>query len=276
MRTILNLKKLFILILSIVIIESGCTKEKSVDTIEGFPPRIETPLAKTRIPLTVKPKFLPEGARAHFPAYDGDRFFVTLPVREQRNVLSKEVLQKTILPILKALGFERDEKALSIPPSKGIKSKTANFKSLVQDVAFEYQNNKELYRPKTQKILDAFLGKNDPEWEIDRVLEIGEGMNFNQFVAGIERQEIQFPFQQVDGDVPIEHTLVLASRWQGQNVSTIRGVVFNQYIITNQIKLSSPKDATKAAIKSISTVNGVNQVVSKAPEDGPHLVLLPY
>jgi hypothetical protein len=277
MKIIFNLKKLFTLIFSITLtISGGCSMEKPADSIEGFPPRIETPLAKTRILLKVRPKILPEGAKAHFPAYDGDRFFVTLPVREQKNVSSKQALQKTVLPILQALGFERGKEALSLPPSKGIKPKVADFKKLAQDVAFEYQNNKELYRPKTQKILDAFLGKSDPEWEIDRVLEIGEGMNFNQFVAGIERQEIQFPFQQVEGDVPIEHTLVLASRWQGQNITTVRGVVFNQYIIANQIKLSSPNDATKAAIKSLSAVNGVNQVISKAPEDGPHLVLLPY
>ena len=42
---------------------------------------------------------------------------------------------------------------------------------------------------------------------------MGEGQTFAQFVAGIERLRIQFAFQQVDGNVPIEHTHIMASRW---------------------------------------------------------------
>lgn len=260
----------------IITIGGGCSTAPTPGVNNSIPPRFETPQPKARILLKPKPKFLPEGARASFPAYDGDHFFITLPVREQNFVSSKQVLRQVVLPILKAIGFERGREALSIPPAKGIKAQTANFKKLAQDVALEYKNYPQLYRPKTQKILDAYLGKSNPEWEIDHVLEIGEGMNFNQFIAGIERQEIQFPFQQVLGDVPIEHTMVLASRWEGQSVTTVRGVVFNNYIITNQVKLNTQKPAIDAAIKSLSTVKGVNQVVSKTPEDGPHLVLLPY
>ena len=244
---------------------------------KGTPPRIDVPLPEKRVLLNVDPKALPDGARAHFPAFDGDRFFVSLPVRQQGDLQTSEVYEKVIAPILKAMGFERGKKALGMPPSAGVKMPVANFKGLAQALAFEYESNKQLLRPKTQKMIDVLTGRTQPDNEINAALKMGEGMDFAQFVAGIERLEIQFPFQQVEGNIPIEHTMLLASRWEGQTVTTVRGVLFNQYTIVNSPTIDRTEPAVQAAIKALGSVDSVDKVISKWPDDGfPTTVLLPY
>lgn len=249
---------------------------------EGEPPRIDVPLPKERSLLEVQPEVLDELAErlggpvgAHYPAFDGDPFFVTLPAAEADDVSAEEVLDTIVVPILKAVGFELGPEALALPPSEGVKMPVADFKGLAQAVAFEYEGNEQLLRPGTRKMIEVFLGNIPPDEEIDMALEMGEGMTFDQFVAGIERLEIQYPFQQVDGDVPIEHTLLLASRWEGQTVTTVRGTLFSRYTIGNSVAID-PEQAVEAAIKALAAVDGVERVTSELPDDGPHLVLLPY
>ena len=238
--------------------------------------RIDPPLPVNRTRVKVDPNALPDQARAQFPAYEGDAFFVTLPVRQQADVSTQEALEKVVLPILKAMGFERGTKALSMPPSQGVNQPVANFKGLAQQVAYEYANNRQLLRPKTQNMIDVFLGKVNAGDDINNALKMGEGMDFAQFVAGIERLAIDYPFQQVEGNVPIEHTHLLASRWQGQTITKVAGVVFNHYAIANNRSLN-PDYIIQAAIKALGAVKGIESVNSRQqPEDGPTLVLLPY
>ncbi len=239
------------------------------------PPTIEAPAPGKRLPLRVDARALPPGARAHFPAYDGDRFVATLPARQVKELGAAEVRDKVVLPILKALGFRGGAKALALPPAAGARQPVANLKGLAESVAFEYASHPKLGRPETQKMIDAFLGKRPPDREIDRALEMGEGMSFAQFVADIERREIHYPFRQMVGDIPVEHTLVLASRWEGQTVTSVRGTVFDRYRIANR-RLVSRAAAPGAAIKALGRVPGIDRVTSDRPERVPALVLLPY
>lgn len=238
-------------------------------------PRIDPPAPKARRPLEVRADALPHGASAHFPAYDGDSFYVTLPVRQQKDVSAKEVADRIIRPILGAVGFQRGMSALSAPPARGVEMPRANFAGLAQAVASEYADNRELLRPKTRMMIDVFLGRQKANEEINGALQMGEGMNFAQFVAGIERLEIQYPFQQQVDHVPIEHTLLVASRWEGQDVTSVRGVLFNEYTITNLVTLDK-RAAILAAIEALRATKGVERVTSRVPEDGPVLVLLPF
>jgi hypothetical protein len=258
---------------------AGCKKKVKV---QGPRPgelptlRIDPPDPVKRTPARVDPKALPDKARAQFPAYDGDAFFVTLPVQQQANVSAQEALDKVVSPILKAMGFDRGAKGIRMPPAEGVKQPVANFKGLAQQVAYEYANNRQLLRPKTQDMIDAFLGKKPPDDQINGALKMGEGMDFSQFVAGIERLGIDYPFQQVEGEVPIEHTHLLASRWQGQAITRVAGVLFNNYGIANKRNLN-PDSIIQTAIKSLEGVKGIETVNPRQqPEDGPTLVLLPY
>lgn len=251
---------------------------------EGTPPRIDVPAPQNRVLLEPRPEVLDElseqlglRVRAQFPAYDGDPFFVSLPAREATAVSAEGVLERLVVPVVRAVGIERDARqALALPPPQGVPMERADFSGLAQAVAFEYENNPEALRPGTRKMLDVFLGRLPADDTINRALEMGEGMDFAQFVAGIERLEIQFPFRQVEGEVPIEHTMLMASRWEGQTITSLRGVLFNRYAVVNRPTIDSSEPAVQAAIEALRAVDGVDDVLSKWPEDGPHLVLLPY
>ncbi|HEV8242226.1 MAG TPA: hypothetical protein VGS57_22860, partial [Thermoanaerobaculia bacterium] len=239
-------------------------------------PRVDVPGPTTapRHPLTVKPDALPPGGRARFPAFDGDSFHLTLPVRRRDDVSAQQVLDEVIAPLLRAVGFERGVRALQMPPAAGLKQPVGDFKGLAQAVADEYAANPRLKRRHTQEMIDVFLGRAEPSRQIDRDLEAGEGMTFAQYVAGLERLEIEYPFQQVDGDVPIEHTLLVASRWQGQGITSAWGSLISRYVIGNARRLA-PVQAGPAAVKGLHELPDLD-CASPQPIEGPFLVLLPY
>ena len=239
------------------------------------PPRITVPTALRRPPVEVDAAALPTGARAHFPAYDGDPVFVSLPGRAQADASAPAVFAEVIAPVLKALRFDRGAVALAFPPDAGVVQPTAEFKRIAQAVAGGYARNPKLHRPRTRQMLDVFLGVDKPDAEIDRALSLGEGMTFAQYVAGIERQEILYPFQQVHEGVSIEHATLVASRWDGQGVTSVYGAVFNRYTVENRRRLDAGA-VVGAAVHSLRSVKGIESVPAQRPVDGPHPVLLPY
>jgi hypothetical protein len=103
-------------------------------------------------------------------------------------------------------------------------------------------------------------------------------MRLDQFRAEVEQPETWYPFQQVvrvgDRTVPIEHTLILASRRQGQTITTVRGTFVNETLVDNRLVLS-PGAAARVAFEALSAVPGVDVVTSSRARDGPDLVLLP-
>ena len=266
------------LILTVLVVSTNCKRQRTVPEPRRseFPTlRVDPPAPEKRILANVDAKALPADARAQFPAYDGDVFFVTLPARRQESVSAQEVSDKVITPILKAVGFERGLKGLKMPPAEGIKQPVSNFGGLAQQVAFEYANTPQLSRPGTQYMIDAFLKRSAGD-DVNAALKMGEGMDFNQFVAGIERVGIDYPFQQVEGDVPIEHTHLLASRWDGQSITKVAGVLFNQYTIANNRNINADA-AVQTAIRSLAGLKGIDRVSERQQvQDGPTLVLLPY
>jgi len=97
----------------------------------------------------------------------------------------------------------------------------ANLPGVAQDVAYEYANNPGLLRPQTTNMLNVLLGFSPTTPAIDAALQVGEGMTYTQYLAGIQRRETQFPFLQAVASVPIEHTMLIASRWEGQGVTSV-------------------------------------------------------
>jgi len=264
-----------------LLLGAGCTTgSPSPDKIvqgEGLlvPPRITTPLPSQRVVLRIDPSALPQGARAHFPAYDGDPIFLTLPVQRQAELTSAQVLTDIIGPVLKSLGLRASVGDFAAPPDGGVKQPRADFMRLAQSVAGEYARNPKLQRRKTQDMLAVFLGTRAADREIDRALSTGEGMTFAQYVAGIERLEIQYPFQQLHQGVPIEHSMLIASRWEGQGVTSVFGSVFSSYLVENKPVLSAAA-SIEAARRALLKLPGIEAVSEQRPADGPDLMLLPY
>lgn len=174
----------------------------------------------------------------------------------------------------------------------------ANFNTLARSLEFDYLKNPGLLRPKTRYLLDVLLGIRPPSPIADDALQTGEGMNFSQFVAGIQRRGFHYPFKQRGAifnglPVPIEHTGLIASRWEEFDVDGIRGALYHRFAVGNTVRLTgglcsedpsvvklagasapSPCQAVEAAVSGISALSGIEQV-GNAPSDGPHLVLLP-
>ena len=105
--------------------------------------------------------------------------------------------------------------------------------------------------------MDVFSGKISPDQEIDNAFETGEGMNYAQFVAGIERLETIFTFTQMAGDVPIEHASLNASAWEGQTVTAVWGSLINNYGISNNVALTEVESEEKA-FAELATLDGIS------------------
>jgi len=238
-------------------------------------PSVETPPLKTgKVP---KPdlRALPKGARALLPNRDAGRIFMTLQPRPAKEVSAHTVRDDIIAPLLKAARFEPGLKSLRTFTEKGMEQPRPKLADMAQLLADEYRNQKEATRPRTFDMIDAFLGKRSPTADVERALKLARGMSFAQFKADIERLEIVYPFLQVHGDVPIEHTLLLASRWEGQTVTSVRGTLIHRYSIANN-KPESNKTAIQRGYEALAGIKGIDKVAGKRVSDGPWLVLLPY
>ncbi len=245
-------------------------------------PRIEPPGTLKRRILKPDPEALDSlrerlngNVSGHYPAYDGDSFFFTFPVRESMQIAPEQVLAQYVAPVLDAIGFERGPSALATPRG-AVKVAGGNFKRLVGAVATEYHRFEVLHQPKTKAMIDAFLKGPPGSAEIDRALVLGEGMTLSQFVQGIERPEIHYLFMQVVDGVPIEHTLLLASRFDGETISSIRGTLFNHYVVVNRVRIERGSALSAAAFRELTKIDKRIAITQKQPESDPVLVLLPY
>lgn len=231
-------------------------------------PVIETPPVTRRLPARVDVGALPAGATAHLPAFDADRFIVRLP--DNRVSSRREMLREVVGPITRALGFEP---RLRRPASTGIAVEGGDLAVLARHAVLDYEQNAEAPDPGERAVLDALLGAGGPDPDASAVLEGTLGMSLASYVADVTRGETHFPFQQVVGDTPIEHTLLLATYRSGHGVTSVRGTLIENYVVDNEVSVSSP---VAAAEKALSGLPGIQRVELPAAGEGPVLVLLPY
>ena len=64
-------------------------------------------------------------------------------------------MTSVIVPVLRAVGFERGPGALRMPPANGVRMPTARFQPLGADVAVEYAKMPQLLRPQTRRMLEC-------------------------------------------------------------------------------------------------------------------------
>lgn len=220
------------------------------------PPSVMPPDPDVRRPAAVDPGKLPPGGRARFSAFEGDNFFVTFPVIQRDSLTTTEVANEAVAPVLEAMGFDKGLAALRHPPESGVPLARANFAGLIAPVLVEAEGNPKAQGPKTQDLLAVFAGEVPADDAINNALKMGEGMDFAQFVAGIERQEILFPFAQIHDDVPIEHTSITAARWEGQGITAVWGSLINTYTVENTVALS-PSQIRKAGAPALTKIDGI-------------------
>ncbi len=218
------------------------------------PPRIVAPAPGKRHLLDgSNVKALPEGMRGWLPAYDGDTIAVVLTPAARKDVTARSVRDEVIAPILRAIGFTRDIAELRMPPEAGVPLPRPQLAPLARAVALEYAGNPGLLRPRTREMLDSFA----------------------QYVPGIERREIVFPFTQVHRGIPIEYATLLATAWEGESVRSVQGALLGDYTIDNSIALDA-RTIVPAAIRWLKQLRRFQIIGDKLPPRGPRLVLLPF
>ncbi len=236
-------------------------------------PRIETPPMGARRPLHLDPAALPAGAWAFYPALDGDRFFVNFPRRGFAGSDAAELLDEIIVPTLRAVGFEAGAGALRLPPAGGIEVPGADLAALAEALARGAGDLSPALAAETAALIEVLLGERAPDATVDAALEGSLGMTFAKLEADVTRTETWYPFQQMLDGVPIEHTLLLASRRPGEAVTSVRGALIQNYLIANTDGIDSPEATARQAMRQIP---GVLDVELPAAGDGPTLVLLPH
>ena len=243
-------------------------------------PRIMTPVPATRRPVRLDPAALPAGARAFYPAFDGDRFFVRFPdrvaSRQRAGHDATRLLDELIVPTLRAVGFEPGASALRMPPAGGIEVPRAELAALAETVALEADSVSPRLTPENVSLLDSLLGERSPDAAVNATLEGSLGMTFAELAAEVTRSETLYPFQQLHDGVPIEHTLLLVSRRPGDGATSLRGALIGDYRVGNSDAVASPVAAVRRAKRAMRKIPGVQGVERPAAGDGPTLVLLPY
>ncbi len=244
---------------------------------EATLPHIMTPSATVRRPLRLDPGALPAGARAFFPAFDGDRFFVHFPSlgadRPPSAQDAASLFDRLIVPTLRAVGFEPGASALRMPPAGGIEVPGADLAALAEAVAIEVGSVEPKPTAERVALLETLLGERPPDAATDLALQGSLGMTFAELEAEVTRSETLYPFQQMHDEVPIEHTLLLASLRPDDGAMSLRGTLIGDYRIANSDILGSP---VVAARRSMRAIPGVLDIELPAAGDGPTLVLLPY
>lgn len=269
------------IVVAALLVASGCTSGPGKQGPAGpgpselvFPSVDPPPIKPARAP-TVDLKALPDGARASLPSHDMGRLFMRIPPKEASSMSSADVAKQVVVPLLAAMRFEGGPKRLRAAPESGLRQNRPQLAGMAQLLATEYQGNEKATRPRTLDMVDAFLGKKPPTPDVEQNLQIARGLSFAQFKADIERLEIAYPFLQVEGDVPIEHTLLLATRWEGQTVTSLRGSLIHRYSIANA-KPDNSRGAGERGYAAMAKIKGIDRVDRERVLDGPWLVLLPY
>jgi len=226
------------------------------------------------IPSTSKvkldPSALPKGARAFYPAFIGDSFLVSIPPKRIKRLSAEQAFKEVIVPILKAIGFERSLKEFRVTASLGTKLPSANLSALSDQTCQEVEKE-ELKRYQT--VCNAMRGIIRPTNDVERVIQDGDGMTFAQFKADIERRRIEYVFPQQLENIDIEHSGIIAGRW-GETITSVHGTVFSRLVVTNK-RVLGPNEAVKQAFINLKKVPGVADCGSNWPPR-VELVLLSY
>lgn len=273
----MNRNKIIIFAVVVLGVFLACNKQPSVvDTDEHGMEDLKNDIRPEPIPINGKLEFdksrLPKDARGKFASYDGDNFTVNFPPNKAASLSAQQVLDQTVRPLLSGMGYgERSDIVLADARPEGDKLPTPNLTALSNETCQEVESEKyQRFHPVCEAIKQ---GKTN---EItDRVFDLAYGMTFAQFKADIERQRIQYVFQQRVEKVIIEHKGIIAARWEGETITTVHGSILNRYRITNNPDLTA-QQAVEMGQAQVLKFKGINPRFDEPKRDPAELVLLPY
>jgi hypothetical protein len=199
--------------------------------------------------------------------------YISLRPRPSSSTDSKEVLDGVIAPLLAAVGFRPGAGAFLVPPA-GIPQPRADLTGLAQLTAQRYTNSPQV-SPNARAVLETLARGATTTATADSALQQVEGQTLRAFQADFDRQEWIYPFMQTVDGVPIEHTALIASRWEGESVNNVSGTLLHYYELANN-KPSKDVDPVALGRKALLQVEGMQSSNPVHRGDPPALVLMPY
>jgi len=187
---------------------------------------------------------------------------------------SQQVFDEVIRPLLSALGFQGGADAFQFPPD-GVRQPAMNLAGAAQLAEVQATAAPAARGAQASAALDVLAGRSAPNEQVNSELRRAEGTTADQFKADFERPEFLYPFAQVVEGVPIEHTALVASRTDGQTVSSVSGTLLHFYVTTNR-KPSKGDDPVSFGQRALRSMPGLENTQPVLQGDAPALVLLPY
>lgn len=264
-----------VLVCSLVII--GCTPKTKPDAGQDLETdKYRNTIVPAPVPIKGQLEFerssLPAGVRGKFSSYDGDAFVVNFPPRVAGALTAEQVFAETVKPLVNAMGYGQRVGDLAFGSPNGNTLPRANLSALATETCREFQGEKyKRFHPVCQA-----LSRGESNEIAERVLQLAYGMSVAQFRADIERPRIHYTFSQRVGQIPIEHTGLIAERNDGEAITAVYGTLFNRYGVTNEVKLSATAavDAGQAQVLKFKGIDAKRKPdVRRQPGV---LVLLPY
>jgi hypothetical protein len=246
-------------------------------TPERSLPRLDTPDVRQTPAPQIRLDRLPpdlQGARASISSGSMQKLFIELQPRAVAQQSSKEVFEQVIVPFLEAVGFKPGGTAFNVPP-EGIAQPRANLAGAAQLLEEQYRGEPRLMKANTAQVLDALAHPTLENGATDARLRQVNGTTVDRFRADFERVEVLYPFPQVVGDVPIEHTALVASRLEGQTVSSVSGTLIHDYELANA-RPPNARDALAVGQRALSRIPRLEQSKPLLRGEEPVLVALPY
>ena len=255
---------------------SGAAPRPTTDYPSIETPRIHAPL----LPAPSDAK-LPHGARAVLSRQDMEPVLVVIPPRPAASVPVEDVLREVVSPLLDKMRFEGGLKRLQWPPldSQGSAPRGAKLAQLADMVKAGVRGQDPRVVRRAEELLAiardmpaAAPGRTDPRYEA-----------FMR-VRDIERPRIHYRFAQLHEGVPVEHTMLVATRRGGETVSIVQGTLIREPVATNKRPDPPATPPSQQAVDAIvarayaalAAVEGIDAVDGKDVRQGPVLVALPY
>jgi hypothetical protein len=215
--------------------------------------------------LELHPDLLPAGASASFPAFDGDSFAVFLTPRAAGAFSSQQAFDE-MLPLLRAVGFGRPATDLSFAPGQGSRLPGTDVAALARELCPAAW----MRRGRASAELCGALAGTPPAGTPPA------GTALSDLRRDLERDRIEYVFQQQVAGIPIDSSGVIADRRDGESPHLVHGTLFNRFALANRPLLPSALAATlsRAALRLLA--GGCPTCEPTLGGDGLVLVLLPY
>lgn len=195
--------------------------------------------------------------------------------RREGAITSIDVRQSRVEPAIRESAPSLAGVVLRATSATGVRLPAADLARLATLVSDEYQGRTSL-PPNALDMIRAFRGEV-PTDAVNRQLLSTAGMDVKTFKTTVERVEIVYPFEQLYRETPIEYQMLVARRYDGESISSVRGKLLDpRFIQVVNRRTLTVQAAQAGGLRSLRSLEGVNAATLLPLPGTGRLVLLPY